>query len=189
MSTTLGEVNRIALPVTECLVNANLPGGLHERMATTGGSIEMGGTTVVPIAHKQDVMAENSTEAEIDAAVYLGKILRWLVLFMSDLGLPFQGPIPTAEDNAATRIIAHSGKITRDVRHVAIKTLALQALVRNKTAVFNAIGTANNRADHFTKLLPLPAFRAHITFMMGICFLTRAHATLTEERNKEERDG
>jgi hypothetical protein len=65
---------------------------------------------------------------------------------------------PIAEDNAATRIIAHSGKITRNVWHVAIKTLALQALVRNKTAVFNAIGTANNRADHFTKPLPLPAF-------------------------------
>jgi hypothetical protein len=46
---------------------------------------------------------------------------------MSDLGLPFQGPIPIAEDNAATRIIAHSGKIMRNVRHVAIKTLALQS--------------------------------------------------------------
>jgi hypothetical protein len=40
-------------------------------MATTGGSNEMGGTTVVPIAHKQDVMAENSTEAEIDVAAYI----------------------------------------------------------------------------------------------------------------------
>jgi hypothetical protein len=107
---TIGEVNQIAPPVTECLVDANLPGGLYERMATTGGSIEMGGTTVVPIAQKQDVMAENSTEAEIDAAAFLGKILRWMVLFMSDLGLPFQGPIPIGEDNAATRIIAHSGK-------------------------------------------------------------------------------
>jgi hypothetical protein len=43
-------------------------------------------------------MAENSTEAEIDAAAFLGKILRWMVLFMSDLGWPFQGPIPIAED-------------------------------------------------------------------------------------------
>jgi hypothetical protein len=40
----LVEVNRLAPPVTECLVNTNLPGGLYERMATTGGSIEMGGT-------------------------------------------------------------------------------------------------------------------------------------------------
>jgi hypothetical protein len=186
---TIGEVHRIAPPVTEWLVDANLPGGLYERMATTGGSIEMGGTAKVPIAHKQDVMAENSTEAKIDAAAFLGKILRWMVLFMSDLGLPFQGPIPIAEDNAATQIIAHSGKITRNVRHVAIKTLALQALVRNKTAVFNAIGTANNPADHFTKPLPLPAFRAHTGFMMGLRFLNQEHANLTEMRNQEESNG
>ena len=107
---------------------------------------------------------------------------------MSDLGLPFQGPIPIAEDNAATRIIAHSGKITRNVRHVAIKTLALQGLVRNKIAVFNSIRTANNWSDHFTKPLPFPAFCAHIIFMMGIRFLTHLHALLTTERNREEQE-
>ena len=146
----------------------------------------MGGTTVIQICQKQTTMAENSTEAELAAAAFLGKILRWLVLFMSDLGLPFQGLIPIAEDNAATRIIAHSGKITRNVRHVAIKTLALQGLVRNEIAIFNSIGTANNRSDHFTKPLPYPPFRDHITFMMGIRFLTRLHALLTEKRNREE---
>jgi hypothetical protein len=72
---------------------------------------------------------------------------------------------------------------------VAIKTLALQALVRNKTAVFNAIGTAANRSDHLTKPLPLPAFRAHITFIMGLRFLNQEHAVLTELRNKEEQNG
>jgi hypothetical protein len=105
-TTIMGQVNHLAPPVTECLVNANLPGGgLYERMATTGGSIEMSGTTIIQIAAKQTTMAVNS-----HAESFLGKILRWLVLFMSDLGLPFQGPIPIAEDNAATRIIAHSGK-------------------------------------------------------------------------------
>jgi hypothetical protein len=179
-------VNRITPPITECLIDANLPGGLYERMATSGGSIEMGGTTTISIACKQTCMSESTTEAEIAAAAYLGKVIRWLVLFMSDLGLPFQGPIPIAEDNAATRIIAHSGKVTRNVRHVAIQTLALQSLVRNEIAVFNAIGTDNNRADHFTKPLPYPAFRNHIVSMMGIRFLTQAHAILTAKRNAEE---
>jgi hypothetical protein len=150
------------------------------------GSIEMGGTTVISIAQKQTTMAESSTEAELAAAAYLGKILRWLVLFMNNMGLPFLGPIPIAEDNAATRIIAHSGKITCNVRHVAIKTLALQGLVRNEIAVFNAIGTDNNRSDHFTKPLPYPAFQNHILAMMGMRFLTQAHAILTMQRNWEE---
>jgi hypothetical protein len=131
-------------------------------------------------------MAESSTEAEIVAAAYLGKILRWLVLFMKDMGLPFLGPIPIAEDSAATRIIAHSGKVTRNVRHVAIKTLALQGLVRNEIAVFYAIGTENNWSDHFTKPLPYSALRNHVLAMMGMRFLTQAHAILTLKRNQEE---
>jgi hypothetical protein len=43
-------------------------------------------------------MAQNSTEAGIDTVSFLGKILYWLVLFMSDLGLPFPGPVPIPED-------------------------------------------------------------------------------------------
>jgi hypothetical protein len=145
------EISRISPPTTECLIDANLPGRLYERMATSGGSIEMEGTTAIFIAQKQTTMAESSTEAEIAAAADLGKILRWLVRFMNNMGLPFLGPIPIAEDNAATKIIAHFGKVTRNVRHVAIKTLALQGLVRNEIAVFNAIGTDNNQSNHFTK--------------------------------------
>jgi hypothetical protein len=97
-------------------------------------------------------MAENSTEAKTSAASFLGKILRWIVLFMSDLGLPFQGPIPIclpfqgpipiADDNAATQIIAHSKK-TRNIQRIAIKTLTLQGRVQSKIAVFNLIGMAN----------------------------------------------
>jgi hypothetical protein len=72
-------VNRITPPITECLVDANLPGGLYERMATSGGSIEMGGTTTISIACKQTCMSESTTEAETAAAAYLGKVIRWLV--------------------------------------------------------------------------------------------------------------
>jgi hypothetical protein len=33
---------------------------------------------------------------------------------MEDIGLPFDGPVPMAEDNSATHIIAHIGKITHN---------------------------------------------------------------------------
>jgi hypothetical protein len=72
------------------------------------------------------------------------------------------------------------------VCHVAIKTLALQGLVRNKIAVFNAIGTENNQSDHFTKPLPYLVFCNHVLAMMGMRFLTQAHAILTLKRNQEE---
>jgi hypothetical protein len=73
------KINRFSPPITKCLVDTNLPGGLYERMATSERSIKMGSTTVISIAQKQTTRAESSTEMEIAAAAYLGKILRWLV--------------------------------------------------------------------------------------------------------------
>jgi hypothetical protein len=97
---------------------------------------------------------------------HLGKALPWLHLFMDDLGLAFEGP----EDNAATGIIAHTGKLTPNIRHIALKTISLQTLVHKRTAVFPAIGSANNGADHFTKALPLPVHHHHHCDLMGLCF-------------------
>jgi hypothetical protein len=57
------------------------------------------------------------------AGNHLGKTLRWLHFFMDDLGLAFDGPIPVAEDNAATHIIAHTGKLTRNVRHITLEMI------------------------------------------------------------------
>jgi hypothetical protein len=97
---------------------------------------------------------------------------------MDDLGLAFDGPIPVAEDNATTHIIVHTGKLTRNVRHIAaLKTISLQTLVRERIAMFRAIGSANNQADHFTKALSLPAHRKHCCELMGLRFLTGHHAT------------
>jgi hypothetical protein len=42
--------------------------------------------------------------------------------------------------------------------------------------MFRAVGTANNRSDHFTKTLPFPAFSVHCPKMMGLRFLTQEHA-------------
>jgi hypothetical protein len=163
-------------PYTESFVDANLPGGIFEKTPYLGFAISMSGTCVFPFCRKCDTATENTTEAEMTAANHLGKGLRWLHLLMDDLGIAFDGPIPVAEDNAATRIIAHTGKLTRNVRHIALKTISLQALVRERLAMFCAIGSANNRADHFTKSLPLPAHREHCCKLMGLRFLTARHA-------------
>jgi hypothetical protein len=101
-------------------------------------------------------------EAEIDAGRNQnGKAIQGLHIFMGDIGVPFDGPIPVAEDNAATCTIAHTGKLICNIRHIALKMLSLQALVRELLTLFRAIGDAQNKADHFTKCLVLPAVREH----------------------------
>jgi hypothetical protein len=150
-------------PYTEIFVDVkhHLPVGIFEKIPYLGFAVSMSGTCVFPFCRKCDTATENKMEAEMTAVNHLGKALRWLHLFMDDLGLAFNGPIPVAEDNAATRITAHTAKLTRNVRHIALKTISLQALVRERITMFCAIGSTNNCADHFTKALPLPAHREH----------------------------
>jgi hypothetical protein len=163
-------------PFTESFVDANLPGGNYEKTLFLGFSIEMAGTCVFPLCCKADAPSGNTTESEMDTANRNGKSLCWMRLYMDDIGLPFEAPTPSAEDNSATQIIAHTGKITRNTRHIALKTLSLQALVRERITMFRAVGSANNRSDHFTKALPFPAFSEHCPKMMGLRFLTTQHA-------------
>jgi hypothetical protein len=151
-------------------------GRLYEKTPFLGFSIEMAGTCVFALCCKAETPADNTTESEMDAGTRAGKNLRWTRLYTDDMGIPFKAPIPIAEDNAATRIIAHTGKITRNTRHIALRTLSLQALVRERIAMFRAVGSANNRSDHFTKALPFPAFSVHCAKMMGLRFLTQEHA-------------
>jgi hypothetical protein len=163
-------------PFTESFVDANLPGGIFEKTQFLGFSIEMAGNCVFPLCCKAETHADNTTESEMDAANRVGTGHRWTRLFMEDLGIPFKTPIPAAEDNATTRIIAHTGKISCNTRHIALKTLSLvQALVRECISMFRAVGSANNRSDHFTKALPFPAFSEHCSKMLGLRFLNSQH--------------
>jgi hypothetical protein len=95
-------------PYTESFVNANLPGGIFKKMPYLGFAISMSGTCIFPYCRKSDTAVENTTEAEMTAGNHLGKALRWLHLFMDDLGLAFGRPAPVAEDNLTTCIITHT---------------------------------------------------------------------------------
>jgi hypothetical protein len=92
--------------------------------------LDFGLYCIFPYCQKLDTAVEaNTAEAEITAGNHLGNALRWLHLFMDDIGLAFDGPVPVAEDILATRIITNTGKLTHNTRHIALKTLSLQTLV------------------------------------------------------------
>jgi hypothetical protein len=45
------------------------------------------------------------------------------------------------------------------------------------------VGSAGNRSDHFTKLLPAGAFIPHTASLMGLRFITDHHAAVIARRN------
>ena len=77
------------------------------------------------------------------------------------MSIPYHDAISIGEDNSAAQIIAHAGKLTRNVRHIATKTQALQENVRHGRVHFTQVSSAHNLADHFTKALPYSTLRAH----------------------------
>jgi hypothetical protein len=83
----------------------------------------------------------------------------------------------------ATRIIAHAGKLTRNVRHITIQTTELQHMVKLGLMALHRVGSADNRSDHFTKLLPAGAFIPHTASLMGLRFITDHHAAVIARRN------
>ena len=108
-------------------------------------------------------------------------------VWLEDFGVPLMAPVPMGEDNEATRIIAHAGKLTRNVRHIAIQTTELQSMVKLGIMALLRVGSADNRADHFTKLLPPSAFIQHTTSLMGVRFITAHHAAMVARRNLEKK--
>ena len=105
--------------------------------------------------------AYNATDAKINAAFYIGKVVLWIRQIMEDLGIPYKGPIHIAEDNRATQLAANSGKISKRTRHIATQQAALQTFTRTEQVFYYLVKGTDNLSDHLTKLLGLQGVSKH----------------------------
>ena len=99
---------------------------------------------------------------------------------MDNMSLPSHTPIAIGEDKSAAQIIAHAGKLTHNVRHIATKTQARlqeQHLCHGRVS-FHHVSSAHKYADHFTKASPFATLSAHCMTMMGYSFLNAGHRAL-----------
>jgi hypothetical protein len=74
--------------------------------------------------------------------------------------------------------------VTGNVRHIAIQTTELQTIIKLGLMALPRVGTADNKADHYTKLLPAGPFTQHTALLMGLCFIIAHHAPLIARRNQ-----
>lgn len=94
-------------------------------------------------------------ESEMYAASNMGKLLKWVHVWMLDIGVPYTEAIPVGEDNEAACIIGHhSSRLTCNVRHIAIQMANLQSLVCTEIMAMFCVGSANNTSN----LTILPSF-------------------------------
>ena len=171
---------------TEGGIGANFFGGLIEHDSIMGGWIGINGTTIMCFSRKNNVPACNTTDAEINAAFYIGKVVLWIRQIMEDLGISYDRPINIAEDNRATQLTVNSGKISKRTRHIATQQAALQTFTRTEQIYYYLKKGTENPVDHLTKLLALQGVIQHSRYLMGLIFLTREHNELTKKRDQSK---
>ena len=169
-------------PPIEGEMDAN-HGSVFETIGFTGLVLLSMGTAFFFLSQKQATAAYNTAESELYAATTGAKTVKWIRVWVEDFGTPILAPVPMGEDNEAARLIAHAGKLTRNVRHIAIQTSELQQMVKQGILALLRVGSADNRADHFTKLLAPGPFLLHTAYMMGLRFITAHHAAAIGRRN------
>jgi hypothetical protein len=179
---SVSPVTVLTPPPIEGEMDAN-HGSVFETIGFTGLVLIGLGTAFYFLSKKQATAAYNTAESELYADTTGGKTVKWTRVWFEDMGIPFFAPTPMGEDNETNRIIAYAGKFTHDVRNIAIQTTELQHMVKLGLMALLRVDSADNRADHFTKLLRAAAFIPHTASLMGLYFITDHHAAVIACRN------
>ena len=85
----------------------------------------------------------------------------------TELGFKTNLPSTLHVDNKATVDGAHSEKLSKESRFMAMRLLWLREMVQNSLVRIRHVATVDNHADIFTKLLPAAKHNAFRAVLMG----------------------
>ena len=136
--------------------------------SVTGALFWLGGHLVCWKNKVQSVVAISSTEGELIAACFAGKLIKLLRTICIQIGFPQERATVILEDNAATINIINDGRPTKHPRHVAIQTFAVQEWRMDGSFILHKIDTTANPSDGCTKALDFTKFMRHVARMMGL---------------------
>ena len=132
-----------------------------------GYCIQWCGATFCWRAKLEPCVALASRDAEAIAAVFAVKAVLGFLIMLSELGFPQATPVPIHVDNKATVDGAHSEKVSKDSRFMAMRLAWLREMVRNNLIRVQHIEGDKNPSDVFTKIMPAPR-HAHLrAILMG----------------------
>ena len=141
--------------------DADYAGDLKTRSSTTGGVIQLLGSTLYCRSTLQRSVATSTTEAEYMAICDLAKELMWLIKILQDMGVPWRAqprPVPVYEDNqSCIALLKNPGANHSRPKHVDVKYHFTREQMANNTLDIIYCPTEDMVADICTK--PLPSAR------------------------------
>ena len=155
------------------------------RRSTTGWVCFLNGGPISWRTKRQDIVAASSTEAELYALADCAKQVRWLSMFLEELGFPQpmkppgrggkiaepnsvrnRGPV-IFEDNTGCLNISQHDVYEKRTKHVSTKYAFLHDYVQMGYISVVQCGTADQLADSFTKAPPQPLVERMRPMVMG----------------------
>jgi hypothetical protein len=151
------------------------------RYSRSGGVILINGVPVIWFSKTQKTIATSTCEAEFMAQVEVIKELLWLKNLLTELGVKIKLPIPMYCDNRAAKALLKNPVNHEASKHIDIKSKFIAYHVSDGWMDPRDVGTDNNLADIFTKVVSPPTHRRLVPKMM-----TRHQHVIQGGRRNEE---
>eukprot|EP00965_Chrysotila_dentata_P166186 5486817-Pleurochrysis_carterae.AAC.2 len=136
--------------------------------STTGFCIMYGGAAVSYGSKCQHCFSLSSTEAEIVAASHTAAEVIYLRGLLAEMGVEETRATPVYVDNSGAVELSKEWRSCQRSRHVDRRDLKVREYVAHGNIEVRKIGTDDNVADVFTKLLPTAVHHKHVKTARGI---------------------
>jgi hypothetical protein len=131
---------------------------VNSRKSRTGYVIYIGGAPISWRSTTQRSVALSSCEAEFYALADVVKELLWLKQFLTELGVPIDGPIVVGIDNQAAIALAQNPVSHQRTKHIDIRYFFLREHIEAGTIKLQYVNTKDNVADLLTKNVSVIVF-------------------------------
>ncbi|KAK9065390.1 hypothetical protein SSX86_016773 [Deinandra increscens subsp. villosa] len=142
----------------EGFVDSDFAKDLDKGRSLTGYMFKVEDSLVSWKAQLQPVVALSTTEAEYIALTEAMKEALWLKRFVSELGIHLLKTVVHCDSQGA--VLLSKNVVFHDkTKHILVKLFWIREVISSNEVTVEKIGTQDNPADMFTKVLPGPKFK------------------------------
>ena len=136
--------------------DSDFAGHPKTRQSTAGYVFLINGQPIDWRSSLQSRLSGSSAEAEFMALHDVIDQIRWMRIFLSELGQKQTEPTPIYVDSSSAKSIANAIGLTRNVRHLTLEHAIVHERIDAKEVELIYIPTNDQLSDIFTKSLPAP---------------------------------
>jgi hypothetical protein len=133
-------------------------GCIDDRRSTSGATFYLGECLISWLSKKQSSVSLSTVEVDYIAATTCCTQVLWMKQTLTDIQVEYDQPIPIYCDNTSAISISKNPMMHSNTKNIPIKYHFLRERVAEKNIIVEYVGTKDQVAGIFTKLLTWEAF-------------------------------